>query len=88
MEAFGANNSEYCMLQYDARSSRWIFRKSSPPAVKDIFTGIFQLIQLRNLGTKYWIYGVARKLFGENSGWSSTPRSVGRGVIKHVGGVN
>ena len=27
-----------------------------------------------NLGTKYWIYGVARKLFEENSGWSSTPR--------------
>ena len=57
------------------RSSRWIFRKSSQPAVEDIFTGIFQLIQLPNLGKKYWVYGVARKLvFGENSVWSSTSR--------------
>ena len=71
------------------RSSRWIFRKFSP-AVKDILTGIFQLIQLRNLGTKYWVYGVARKLgFGQNSVWSSTPR-LGEGLsfIKHVRGVN
>ena len=59
------------------RSSRWIFRKSSQPAVNDIFTG---LSQLRNLGTKYWVYGVARKLgFGENSVWSSTPR-LGEGL--------
>ena len=71
------------------RSSRWIFRKSSQPAVEDTFTGIFQLIQQRYLGTKYWVYGVARKLgFGENSVWSSRYPSVGRGVIKHVGGVN
>ena len=26
------------------RSSRWIFRKSSQPAVKDIITGIFQYV--------------------------------------------
>ena len=51
------------------RSSRWIFRKCSQPAVKDIITGIFQLIQLRNFGTIFWVqYGVARKLgFGGNS---------------------
>ena len=67
------------------RSSRWIFRKSSQPAVKDIITGIFQLIQLRNLRTKYWIYGVARKLFGENSGWSSIPR-LGEGLSNMLEG--
>ena len=68
------------------RSSRWIFRKSSQPAVKDIFTGIFQLIQLRNLGTKYWVYGVVRKLgFGENSVWSSTPR-LGEGLSNMLEG--
>ena len=68
------------------RSSRWNFRKSSQPAVEDIFTGIFQLIQLRNLGTKYWVYGVARKLgFGENSVWSSTPR-LGEGLSNMLEG--
>ena len=80
MEASGANNSEYCICSSMTRSSHWIFKKSSQPAFKDIFTEIFQLIQLRNLGTKYWVYGVARKLgFGENSVWSSTPR-LGEGL--------
>ena len=68
------------------RSSHWIFRKSSQPAVKDIFTGIFQSIQLHNLGTKYWVYGVARKFgFGENSVWSSTPR-LGEGLSNMLEG--
>ena len=54
----------------------------NPPSLpsRDIFTGIFQLIKLRNLGTKYWVYGVARKLgFGENSVWSSIPLGLERG---------
>ena len=67
-------------------SSTACSRKSSQPVVKDIFTGIFQLIQLRNLGTKYWVYGVARNLgFGENSVWSSTPR-LGEGLSNMLEG--
>ena len=68
MEASGAIiPSTVCSSM--TRSSRWIFRKFSQPAVKDIITGIFQLIQLLDLGTIYiGSNGVARKLeFGENS---------------------
>ena len=86
MEASGAIIIPSTICSSMTRSSRWIFRKSSQPAVKDIFTGIFQLIQLRNLGTKYWVYGVARKLgFGENSVWSSTPR-LGEGLSNMLEG--
>ena len=51
------------------RSSRWIFRKSSQPAVKDIFTGIFQYYSNYVILERYIGFnGVARKLgFGENS---------------------
>ena len=48
------------MFQYDAFITL-DFQKILP-AVKDIFTGIFQLIQLRNLGTKYWIQWFSQKV--------------------------
>ena len=65
MEASGANNSEYSMFQYDAFITL-DFQNILPACRQGYFHGIFQLIQLRNLGTKYWVYGVARKLrFGE-----------------------
>ena len=44
------------------RSSRWIFRKSSQAAVKDIITGIFQLIQVNNLGAIYWVQWCSQKV--------------------------
>ena len=75
------------------RSSRLIFRKSSQAAVKDIITGIFQLIQVNHLGTIYWVQWYSQKV----GVWGKTvfgvvPQgyypSVGKGVIKHVGGVN
>ena len=44
-------------------SSHWFFRMSSQPVVKDIIKGLFQLIQLRNLGRVYiGSSGAARKL--------------------------
>ena len=43
MEASGANNYSSTVCSSMTRSSHWIFRKSSQPAVKDIFAGIFQI---------------------------------------------
>ena len=75
------------MFQYDAFITL-DFQKILPACRQEYFhLYIFQLIQLRNLGTKYWVYGVARKLgFGENSVWSSTPRLAREGLSNMLEG--
>ena len=63
MEASGAIIPSICSSM--TRSNHHAGFSENPPshAVKDIFTGIFQLIQLRNLGTKYWVQWCSQKVW-------------------------
>ena len=63
------------MFQYDAFITL-DFQKIFPACRQGYFHWYISINPtIRNLGTKYWVYGVAIKLgFGENSVWSSAPR--------------
>ena len=64
------------MFHYMTRSSRWIFRKSSQPAVQGYYH-LYISIQLRNLGTIYWVQWCSQEVgvWGKPCLmiWSSTP---------------
>ena len=88
MEASGAINPS-TVYSSMTRSSRWIFQKILPACRQGYYHWyISLLIQLNNLGTIYWVQWCSQKVGVRGKQCLVWYPSVGKGVIKHMLGVN